>query len=357
MTTPSGARTFYVLAVLAFVMLLAACEKPTTAAVGEAAVAGGIRFEVQDYSVRYLELSGDGNTYEYPRPVLIIPVRLENVGEDDFIYNPTAKSPQMTESSTPLLYPAPAATEDPSKHVKVPVNGVFLDKGTLAEQLTERRMLKPGESLTDAFLFEVPEATSAGFIFSLPATMHRGELPVLFNMNYQARQPEGPPVHEIGTPVTTTSAQVTIDAAEIAYVKITDTNQGPGFSNEPLLKISYSIKNTTDAPLLYDPGHRDLTNRRGAALYSSNREFNRVRFSANSNVEGQTSGTANIAPGESLKDFILFEVPNKEVDIVMLEIPARMVGASGLIRVNIPFKHQEIEKPKEMTTPKVAEND
>lgn len=357
MTTPSGARTFYVLAVFAFVMLLAACEKPTTATVGEAAEAGGIRFEVQDYSIRYLELSGDGNTYEYPRPVLIIPVRMENVGQDDFIYNPTAKAPQMTESSTPLLYPAPAAGADVSKHVKVPVNGVFLDKGTLAEQLTERRTLKPGESLTDAFLFEVPEASATGFIFSLPATMHRGELPVMFNMAYQPRQPEGPPVHEVGEAIKTASADVTIDSAEITYVKITDTNQGPGFSSEPLLKISYTIKNTSDEAVLYDPGHRDLAGRRGAALYSSNREFNRVRFSANSKVEGQTDGTASIAPGQSVKDFVLFEVPNKGVDVVMLEIPARMVSDTGLIRVNLPFQYKEIEKPKEMTTPKVAEND
>ncbi len=354
MTTPSGARTFYVLALLAFVMLLAACEKPTTATVGEAAEAGGIRFEVQDYSVRYLELSGDGNTYEYPRPVLIIPVRMENVGEGDFLYIPTAKAPQMTEASTPLLYPAPAADADLSKHVKVPVNGVFLDKGMLAEQLTERRTLKPGESLTDVFLFEVPEASPTGFVFSLPSTMHRGELPVMFNMPYQARQPEGPPVHEIGESIATKSADVKIDAAEITYVKITDNNQGPGFSSEPLFKISYTVTNTSDEPLSYDPGHSDLAGRRGAALYSSNREFNRVRFSANSKVEGQTDGTATIAPGQSLKDFVLFEVPTKGVDVVMLEIPARMVSDTGLIRVNLPFAHKDIEKPKEMTTPKVA---
>lgn len=356
MTTPFGARTFYVLAVLAFAMLLPACEKPVTATVGEAAEAGGVRFEVQDYSVRYLELSGDGNTYEYPRPVLIVPVRMENIGEDDFIYNPTSKAPQMTESSTPLLYPAPAVEEDLSKHVKVPVSGVFLDKGTLSEQLTERRTLKPGESLTDAFMFEIPETSPTGFIFSLPPTMHRGELPVMFRMAYQPRKPEGPPVHEVGESVATKSAAFNIDSAEITYVKITDSNQGPGFSTEPLFKISYTITNTSDEPVLYNPGHRDLAGRRGAALFSSNREFNRVRFSANNKVEGQTDGTENIAPGKSIKDFVLFEVPNKEVNVVMLEIPARIFDAPGLIRVNIPFKHQEVAKPKEMTTPKVAEN-
>lgn len=357
MTTPSGARIFYVFAILACALLLTACEKPTTATVGEAAVAGGISFSVQEYRVQYLELSGDGNTYEYPRPVLIIPVRLENVGEDDFVYNPTAKAPQMTESSTPLLYPDPGPEADLSKHIKVPVNGVFLEKGTLAAQLTERRTLKPGESLVDAFLFEVPaEASATSFIFSLPPTMHRGELPVIFRMPYQARQPEGPPVHELGESIATSTASFQIDAAEITYVKITDINQGPGFSTEPLFKVSYTITNTSEEPILYNPGHRDLSGRRGAALYSSNREFNRVRFPANSTVEGQTEGSANIAPGSSAKDFVLFEVPDKEVTTAMLEVPARIFSGTGLIRINLPFKYQQVDQPKEMKAPKVAEN-
>lgn len=356
MTTPSGARIFYVLAILAFAILLPACEKPIIATVGEAAVAGGLSFEVQDYSVRYLELSDDGNTYEYPRPVLIIPVRMENVGEDDFIYNPTAKAPQMTEGSTPLLYPDPGVEADLAKHLKVPVNGVFLEKGTLAEQLTERRTLKPGESLVDVFLFEVPaEATATNFIFSIPPIMHRGELPVLFRMPYQARKPEGPPVHELGDAIATASAEFRIDTAEITYVKITDRNQGPGYSTEPLFKVSYTVTNTSDEAILYNPGHRDLSGRRGAALYSSSREFNRVRFPANSTVEGQTEGSVNIAPGQSVKDFVLFEVPDKEVTAVMLEVPARIFDGAGLIRVNLPFKFQEIEQPKEMKSPKVAE--
>ncbi|MBA2663163.1 MAG: DUF4352 domain-containing protein [Bradymonadaceae bacterium] len=354
MTTPFGARIFYVLTVLALLAALPACEKPLIAAAGESVTVGGINFQVQEYSVRYLELSGEGNTYEYPRPVLVIPVSIKNSGEGDFVYNPTYNAQQMTEAATPLLYPDPGAEVDLATAQKAPINGVFLQKGVMKEQITERRTLKAGESINDVFLFEVPDAASTNLIFSLPPAMHRGELPVIFRMAFKPTKPQGPPVHEIGEAVTIGNVEFTVSAAETTFVKINDTAQGEGFSTEPVFKISYTITNNSSEALRYDPGHRELAGRRGAALFASNGAFSRVRFPATSSAQGQVERAASVDAGTSVKDFVMFEPPGKEVEAVMLELPAAVFEGNGLIRVNIPYQHKTPDKPKEMQ--KKAEN-
>jgi hypothetical protein len=66
----------------------------------------------------------------------------------------------MSELTTPLLYLDPGAEAKLPPATKTIINGVYLPKGALDGQITRSMSVAAGESLTDVFLFEVPDATA-----------------------------------------------------------------------------------------------------------------------------------------------------------------------------------------------------
>ncbi len=339
---------------MAAASVLVACDKPVVATGTEATV-GGVKFSVGEYEVRYLEVVDGANTYEYPQPALVIPVTLTNVGEGDFAYASTHSTQSMAEAQTPLLYIDPGAEEDLPPESKTVINGVYLQKGTVKGQVTENTSIKKGESLTDMFLFEVPDPSVSKLVLSLPPSMHRGKFPVLFRIPYAAKEAAGPKVYETGEPVALGPAAFTVTGTDVQYVKTTDSGQGEGFSSDPLLRVDFEIKNTSDAPITYRPSHRDVGGR-GASLFGAAESFKRVKFSATTIVEGQKDGAVQLAPGDSVKDFVLFERPTEGTQQLNFEYPAALFGGSGIARVKLDYEYanpplpeelQKKEKPKE----------
>lgn len=347
MTTPLGARKLCLgIGLVASLALIGCGEKPVIAHAGEEVAVGGITFALGNYTARYLELVDGAQIREYPRPVLIIPVTITNSGEDEFAYNPTHSSQQMSEATTPVLFPDPGPEADLSEVTRVPINGVFLQHGNPPEQITERLNLAVGQSVSDVFLFELPSGPQK-LMLSIPPSMHRGNLPLFFRLDYTPRPPEGPKVYEVGERAELGRATFTVEEASVAYIKLEDNVQGKGYSTDPVFKISYTVTNTGDTPMTYNPGHRDLSGR-GAALFSSSAPYRRLMFPASTTPEGQTMGSATIAPGESKKDFVIFELPGEGIDALTLEYPGTALSEAGLIRVNIPFERKIPEPPAEM---------
>lgn len=331
---------------LMLAVTLAGCEKPLVGAVGAAQTVGGMEFNVTSYDVRYLEINDGDQTYEYPRPVLTIPISIKNVGEGDFIYSPSHNAAQMTEAATPLLYldPGAEATLPPENKNLIP--GVVLDKGTVAGQVVSATTLAKGQSVDDVLLFEVPDAAQK-LILSIPPAMHRGKMPLLIRLDYQPVEPKGPKVYEVGKEQAFDGVTFTVTGTEYGYVKTNDSAQGEGFSSDPLFKVSYKVSNTTDAAVTLDPGHKAVGTR-GAALYGADSAYNRVKFPASTKVEGQIDGTVTVEPGKSVTDFVLFEAPPKGVTRASFEYPASLFGRTGLARFNVPFEWKEVPPPAEL---------
>ena len=332
---------------LVLLALGTACERPVVSTPGKPTTVGGMSFTVGDYETRYLELSEGDKVWEYARPVLVVPVTVTNVGEGEFVYNPTHATQQMTEAATPLLYQDPGPEAELPPESKTPINGVYLERGALPGQITEPTTLQKGQELTDLFLFEVPDEGMESLILSLPPSMHRGKMPVLFRVPYTPQTPEGPKVHTVGQPVAFDGLSFEVKGAEVEYVKTDDTAQGPGYSSAPLLKVRYAVTNKGEAPVEFDPGHRAMGGR-GASLYGKEGTFKRARFSGTTSVEGQVDGSKTLAPGETVEDFVLFERPGKTVEVVTFEYPASLFGAEGIARVTIPYQYAEPELPKEL---------
>ena len=327
------------------VTALVGCDKPLVGVVGTAQTAGGIEFKVADYDVRYLEINDGDNTYEYPRPVLRIPISIKNTDEKSFIYSPSHGALQMTEAATPLLYLDPGEEADLPPTNKNLISGVVLDKGAVEGQVVSSSTLEKGKSLEDVLLFEVPDGAQK-LILSIPPAMHRGKLPLLFRIDFKPVEPKGPKVFAVGQEQDFAGVTFSVTKSEMEYVKTKDAAQGEGFSSDPLFKISYEIKNGSPTAIKFDPGHKAV-NLRGAAIYGADSSFNRVKFAATTMVDGQVE-SSGIEPGKSVTDFVLFEAPPKEVTQVSFEYPASLFGRTGLARFNVPFEWKDVPKPKEL---------
>ena len=336
-----------VVAVLALAAI--GCDKPTIAE-GSTAQVGGIEFALGDLQTRYLEVTDGTNTYEYPQPALVIPVTLKNLGPGDFSYSPSSSTQQMTEAQTPLLYADPGPEADLPPESKTLINGVYLEKGALEGQVRTGTTIAEGESLTDLFLFEVPDEANRDLILSIPPSMHRGKFPLLFRVKYAPEEALGPKVYPQGEPAKLDVAEFTVTGTEVAYVKTNDSAQGEGFSSDPLLKVNFEIKNTSEQPITYDPSHRDLGTR-GAALFGKGETYKRVKFAATTAVVSLKSDPVEIAPGDSVQDFVLFERPSKDADQLSFEYPANLFGGTGIARVSVDYEYAEPPVPKELEKP------
>ncbi len=336
---------------LVFTLLMVGCgEDVVVSSPGKAATVGGVEFTAGDYDIRYLEITEGDDTYEYPRPVLVIPISLKNVGESSFIYSPSHSSQQMSEASTPLLYLNPGPEADLPPESKTNINGVFLEKGSPEGQITTASTIEKGDSIRDILLFEVPDAAN-DLVLSLPPSMHRGKMPVLFKFPFEPREAKGPDVFASGEAIDFDGVTFNVTGAEIQYVKISDVTQGEGYSSEPLFKVSFEITNNTEKTVEYDPSH-NAVGTRGAALFDKNSSYKRVKFSASTTIEEQQTSTVKIDPGKSVNDFVLFELPDEDVTEVSLEYPAALFGREGLARVTIGYEYKKVDKPKELTKKK-----
>lgn len=325
------------------------CDSPVVAE-GSRATVEGVQFSVGDYEIRYLEVNEGENTYEYPQPALLIPVTIKNVGEGDFAYNPTHSTQQMAEAQTPLLYqdPGPEVTLPPES--KTLINGVYLEKGTVNGQVTANQSLSPGEEITDYFLFEVPDPSLGSLILSIPPSMHRGKFPVIFRIEYAPKEAVGPKVYSEGDEIAFGDVKFSITGADIQYVKTEDTAQGEGFSSEPLYKISYTVENTGGDPITFDPSHR-AEGGKGASLFGKKLTYKRVKFAPSTTVVGQQGGASQIAAGDTLEDFVLFDRPPEGVETLTFEYPAALFGESGIARVALDYEYKDPATPKELEKP------
>lgn len=348
-------RTLGLVGLLAMLSLLGACEEGPTLQPGNQPVTHGeIEFEIGTYEIRYLELSDEsGETFEYPDPVLVFPVVMTNKGTAPFEYRPTHSGQQISEATTPLMYPAPTDPEASFRqNVRSPLNGVYLQWGSLAGQITAPTTIAAGESITDLFLYELPDPSVENWILSIPPTMHRAELPLFLSFRYREPTPTGFRVYPVGTAMEFEGVAFTVTGVTQEYLKLEDVNQGAGYSTTPVLKVAYKVENQTDETVSFDPGHRDLTGRQGAILHSSQQEFQRARFPATAKPEGQLTEAVEIEAGESVEDYAIFERPNSDVPSATFELAASHFGRAGRVRVSLSYEEEEVAQPAEM-----AEND
>lgn len=346
-----GMRFSQLLPCLFVLAVAAGCDEDPVIHPGDQPVTqDGIQFELEDYQIHYLELTDDGGeTLEFPDPVLAVGLTITNTGEDEFSYNPSHGAREMSEERTPLLFPGPTDPEfEWEEFTPQYIDGVVLERGHWDQQLQQQTALAPGESVTDYFLFEVPPSHQTNLVLSVPPLLHRGDLPVFLGFDYAEPEPHGPPVHRVGDTIEFDGVTFTVTDVSQEYIELEDASQGEGFSNDPVLKISYTIENNSGETVTFDPNHRDVTGTEGALIQSLDTSFTRVRFPANATPEGQQQSRVDIEPGESIDDFSTFERPSDAVETATYMLPARDFERSGRVRVAFSYEPEDVEKPEEL---------
>lgn len=330
-------------------LCLTACgEKPVVAVAGTQAVAGGVAFDVGAYDVIYPEIHEDTQTYQYAQSVMVIPITLTNTTKAPVSYSPTHQAASMSEATTPLLYPDPGPDAELPPRSKVAIPGVILKEGSMPGQLTKPTTIAPGASIKDVLLFQVPPAVPS-LVLSLPPSFHNGTTPVLFRLPYTPKTPKGPEVSPVGQDLALGDVTLNVSGAVSEYVATNDTANGEGFSSEPLLKVSFTLKNNASEPVLYDPNHKATEGAISPKLYSDKEGvLSRISFGASTTPVGQKSVKVAIEPGQTISDFTIFERPVKDVDSVLLEFPGAVVEQSGLARVKLPVDMKKPQMPAKL---------
>jgi len=340
-------------AVLSAGLVGGACGKGVKVVeMGESTEVGGVEISVGGYEIRHLELVEGSKTHEYDEPVLAIPLSLKNTGKEGFRYVPTHETQQMTESTTPLLYYDPGEKASLPPDDKSPVNGVYLEEGSLEEQVTEETVIDAGSSLRDVLLFEVPSEQQADLILSVPPAYHRGDRPVLFRIPYQYEEPSSEGPRGVGDTVELEGVGFTVQSVETAYIELEETRDGKAYSSSPLLKVAFRIENTGDEAVEYAPKHQDDSVYRTPLLTSGEETYRPVEFPLNPTVKGQVQGSETIESGKTLEDFVVFQRPGNEVESLTFEYPAARFDRGGVLEFELPYEYDDPDKPDE-----IAEDD
>ena len=344
-----GLQRILILSLLALLATTLGCdEEPPVASPGAPATAGDIRFELADYHIRYLELTDeDGQTLEYDDPVLAIEINLTNVGEDPFNYSPTHHVRELAKDRTPMLMQDPGGPEvDWDTFVPDPIAGVELGAGQWDRQLQDPETLGPGDSLSDTYLFELPDSDTSSLMLSIPPSMHRGEVPAFLRFDYSEPAPEGPAVYDVGDDIDFDGISFRVTDIDQLYLEMEDRDDDEGYSSDAVLKIAYTLTNDADETITFDPEHRDLSGNRGAILQSLHTDFHRAYFPGSPRPVGQLDEATEVEPGETVEDFAVFERPQDSADNVTFVLNADHFERSGRVRVSFSYTPEDIELPE-----------
>lgn len=347
-----GLRRAAVLPCLLVLLAALGCdEQPQIHSDSAPASAGGLQFELGDYEIHYLELAEDGETVVYDDPVLVVELSISNIGDQEFIYNPTHTASEVSEARTPLLFPDPQPEADEidwETFSPEPLTAVDFEAGRWDDQIRESTPLAPGENLTDYFLFDLPDEDEQPMMFSIPPTMHHGELPTFIRFDYSRPEPQTPPVYAVHDQIDFDGVHFTVHSIEQTWVEMEDQEDGEGFSDEALLRVEYTVDNESEDTLLYQPGHDRDSGQIGPVIESDETDFLRVYSSDDTHPVGQNLGSTSIEPGDTIEDFALFKRPDTAVDDALFVFAADHFDRSGRVRVQFDYEKQDVEMPEQL---------
>ena len=311
---------------------------------GDAAIA----VTVTDASVKKVTLDTDTGPLLFETPVLAVSLKFENLGEADHFYQPRHADDKAVNIQEPLLF----VRSGEDAKLTTNITSVRLGGGLMPEQQGAGVKIKPGSSLSDVYLFTVPAEEKLSLVLTVPPSMHGGEKMLHINIPYTKNELPEEPVGAIKDEIELDGIKITVSGAETTWVPLKHERDGKGFSSDPVFKVSYTVENAGEGDLRCSPNH---ANSGTAVLSPSLKEvggqstYRRIRFGSSTEVPGQIEGDVTVGAAKSQEDFALFERPPKGVDKVMFIFPGALCGVSGIARVEIPYKYESPERPKEIS--------
>ena len=333
------------------ICLLAGCQKPLVGNQGEALQEPGapIAVTMVGFSLERIELEGENGPLIYEEPVLAVRLKLENKGQAPFAYQPTHTADKATNLQAPLLFVDPGPKAEPTTNI----TGIYLEEGLLSSQQAAMTQIQPGDTKEDVYLFQPPAQEGMDLLLTVPPALHGGKNMIKIKLPYTATPIAPPAVHKVGEEIVVGEVKVVVTGSGNEYLKLKDVNKGAGFSKDPVFKVSYKLTNTGSSALTYNPGHGQLGSALAVALLESGGKgrYMRVRFGGDREVPGQVSKPSMFAAGKTVTDFAVFERPPPNAKMLQVQIPAKLWGGAGLVRVDFPYEYKDPAKPAALTPP------
>lgn len=317
-------------------------------------------------------INGEVATLDTNKQVILIPITVTNSSDKEIKYFSLVNANGSINESIAIRLLGTESLEltSDTKYTSVkrvtfvdPKNGAFF----LPNQITDaEKVIPPGGSINDFIVFDIPENIAAikRFILTIPSNIvspgqaTKGQI-VALDLNFGAEkfapierkvfpQKEWATKGPLKMRVTNLTAGPVLLVARSAKEGEPDYENPKHRTNYDLLKVEFEVENTSDHPLKYRPIHGKeqvvgLTLEAIAA--DESREtlgFAGIR-DQNLVPKGQiNSRSEDIAPGKTLKDFFLFDLPPD--DIRKLEFAASIhlfsdldPSARGLLRFQLNY--------------------
>lgn len=337
-----------IVALAALAFGFSACKKPVEVGPNQPAVQGDASVTVTGYELVRLDLETSAGAVSLRKPALRVDVKIAATGENPVHWDPGFSAGVATQARNVLLFSAGSWQDGLSSSNNVAA--IATDKyDHLDDPVTEPVDIAPGESIDDVLLFDAPPASSTNLILSIPPRVfgEETELPSYISLPFTANEPGARTVGSIGEPYEGREFAFTVTKSSVVHQKLKQTDGKEAVSRDPLLRIDFEVENTSEKSIEYLPtmlsGGVDFP----ALVDQRDSVQNRATFHADVDVVGQVRERKTVAPGEKIKDFILFDRPTRGVEDLRLYYPGRRLGGTGLVEISMPYEWANPALPKD----------
>jgi hypothetical protein len=344
-------RTLRLAAAAALTIVATGCATPPVVSLGQPVTLGTVSATVTGVELAVVDLEGPTGAAPTAEPVLLVSLAVQNAGPEPVRYDLAWGTTTATQAQTALLFVDPGEEIVLSSAGNIPVLQLAGWEYP-ADPVAAATRVEPGQTLQDVLLFQAPPADATSLLLSLPPGLFgiENKLPAYVRIPFtRPEAPRAPAPGAMGEEIAGDGFSLRVDGVEQAYARLTNAQGRGGFSTTPLLRLNLTLRNTGDSTIEFVPERANrsidppsLTDPTGAPL-------ERATFDDGVAADGLIAERRQIGAGESLQTFLLFKRPDPSVTQLSFTFPGKRVGATGLIRVTVPYAHvAEIPEPPEM---------
>lgn len=336
--------------------LLVGCMTPPEGSLGQPVGQNDVSVTVTDVSLRLLDLEGPTGGQQTDAPVLAVSLTVTNAGLEPVRYDLAWGASAATQAQTALLFVDPGPEAAPTSGTPVP--RVLLNTLRFVEDpVAEAVSVGPGTSIDDILLFEAPPEGTSSLVLSLPPGVFgpASKMPAYVRIPYSPGDVQGPSAVPMGTAHAGEGFSFTVTNATVAWARLANAaDETEGFSASPLLKLDFTVTNTSDGTIEYIPTAASNRFQPPVLTTAEGENVPRATFAGGIVPDGALTSRKQLGPDESYSGFMLFERPAAETTRLHLVIPGARFSSHGLVRVDVPYTHADPAEPAELT-PRVIE--
>lgn len=337
-----------IVALAALALAFTACKKPSEVGPNQAMEQGGAAVTVTGYELVRLDLETPSGPVALRKPALRVDVQVRATGDQTVHWDPGFSAGGATQARNVLLFAASTWKDGLSSSNYL--SALSTEKyAYLDDPITEAVDIAPGESIDDVLLFEAPPSGAKNLVLSIPPRVFGEEitLPGYISLPFSANAPDDRAIATLGEEYEAREFTFKVTKSDVVYQRLKQADGKDAVSRDPLLRIDFEVTNTSEEPIEYLPtmlsGGVDFP----ALVDQRDSVQNRATFREDVDVVGQLRQRTTIAPGKTVKDFILFDRPTRGVEELRLFYPGKRLGGTGLVETQLPYTWKNPELPKE----------